>query len=282
MQPFLQSKMILLLGASAALLSGCWVKKTTCRGMHNQMPGTCSEFTENNEPVSSPSDGLTGAISSGAQPDQTDSYIVPVAPTITNTQSTATPGFSLSRVTPEQLSNNVVSAVNFGAEPNELRWNDEYSGQTHDYLQLLFGVPLGGIDFETSSVRDPSSKAQTLLVSRVIAMLLAQASLGKEWDKGAGNQIVFNKCDFNADRPFRDSDLAASASVQTSIRAGEVRWNDQVDELFFRFYARPPNAAELSAVKTAFLAGMDTEGYPFAGWVPVVYALLASQEFWHQ
>lgn len=272
-------KSLSLLAASALLLTGCWIKKTACRGLHNQMGESCAAFQDD--------DGSTDAsqpqtVSASSQPEDNSGFVTPAAPTTTTQETIASSGFSLARVTPEQLSNNLVTAVNFGAEPDELRWQDDNSGQTHDYLQLLFGVPLGGIDFETASVRDPSTKAQTLLVSRLVAMQITQMSLGKEWNKTAANRVVFNRCDFNADRPFRDADKNTSLAVQNAIKAGEARWNEQVEELFFRFFARPPNTTEVTAIRTAFLAGMDAEGYPLAGWVPVIYALIASQEFWHQ
>jgi len=264
-----------LLGSA---MTGCWVKKTACRGLHNQMPGTCKEYTDSTEqPQGSIGSGIP---TSGEQP--TSSYDTPTAPFVTTVSESFGTGFALSRSTPEQLSNNIVLALNYGAGPDELRFYSEDSGQTHDYLQMLFGVPLGGIDFETSSIRDRSTKAQTLLVARVIAMELTQAALYKEYLKPAGSKVVFSKCNINEDRPFRDSDNNSPANVQNSIKEGEVRWLEQVEELFYRFYQRPPTTEEVAAVKSAFLIAADAEGYILAGWVSVVYAMLASQEFWHQ
>jgi hypothetical protein len=270
----------ILLAITLPALSGCWVKKTTCRGLHNQMPGACAEYTRSGDQAGAVTDEQ-GAVISGEQPGAESDY-VPTHPNETVTVQLGGPGFGLTRVTPEQLSNNIVAALNYGAEPNELRWNDDHSGQTHDYLQLLFGVALGGVDFETAAIRDPTTKAQTLLVSRVIAIQLAGAGIWKDWQKPAGSRVIFNKCDMSADRPFRSSDNELPAAAQADVRAGEERWTTQVEELFYRFYSRPPTAPEIAAVKTAFNEGMDAEGYPLAGWIPVVYALMASQEFWHQ
>lgn len=282
LRPYIRSTFTkALLLTSTMLVNGCWVKKTTCRGLHNQMPGTCSEYTKQNTQPS-PSTEEQSSVTPGAQPAGSTPYVPSPAPVQTVTQSINGPGFSLSRVTPEQLSNNIVAAINYGSDPDELRWDDQFSGQTHDYLQLLFGVALGGVDFETASIRDRSSKAQTLLVSRVVAIQLASAGIFKDWQKPSGSRVVFNKCDMGADRPFRSTDAALPLNMQDDLREGEMRWTEQVEELFYRFYARPPTATELAAVKTAFNAGMDAEGYPLAGWVPVVYALMASQEFWHQ
>jgi hypothetical protein len=276
MKAFSRINNLMLTILLGSVSSGCWVKKTACRGLHNQMPGACREYTESS--AAGASEGNHPA--PGGQPD--GSYTTPTPPIETTTSETLDPGFALSRITPEQLSNNIALALNYGAGPNELRFYNEDSGQTHDYLQMLFGVPLGGIDFETSSTRDPSTKAQTLLVSRVVAMELTQAALYKEWLKPAGSKVVFSKCDINADRPFRDDDKSQPVNVQNDTKAGEERWKDQVEDLFFRFYQRPATEEEVDAIKTAFLAASDAEGYILAGWVPVVYAMLSSQEFWHQ
>ncbi len=96
--------LVVLIGST---LSGCWVKKTACRGLHNQMPGTCNEFTESNEPEAAVQ---LGAPTSGEQPS--DSYVTPSAPTTTTVTETSGTGFALTRSTPEQLSNNIALALN--------------------------------------------------------------------------------------------------------------------------------------------------------------------------
>ena len=67
--------LVILMGS---VMSGCWVKKTTCRGLHNQMPSSCQDYTNSNEPESA---GQLDVPTSGAQP--TDSYISPSAPSAT-------------------------------------------------------------------------------------------------------------------------------------------------------------------------------------------------------
>jgi hypothetical protein len=276
MKTFSQFKYLVITTLFSSFTTGCWVKKTACRGLHNQMPGTCKEYTESNVSAGATSNLPT----SGVQPDA--SYTPPSPPIETTTTETFGPGFALARSTPEQLSNNIALALNYGPGPNEFRFYSEDSGQTHDYLQILFGVSLGGIDFETSSIRDHSTKAQTLLVSRVVAMQITQGALYKEFLKPSGTKVVFSKCDMNTDRPFRDEDKVSPVNVQNDIKAGEERWEEQVEDLFFRFYQRPATSEEVSAVRSAFLVAADAEGYILAGWVAVVYAMLSSQEFWHQ
>jgi hypothetical protein len=228
-------------------------------------------------------------VSSGNQPDDTDGkdddgdggYDVPETPTVDVEDFVPGEGAALTRVVPEQLSNNLVAAVNFGDDPDEFRYDDMYAGQRIDYLLVQFGVPLGGVDFVTATRRDVSTKAQTLLVARVVASRLAVAAVWKEWEREPGERVVFTKCDMQTDRPWRASDAEGTTAEKTAARAADGRWAAQVEELYFRFYARPPTSAELDAVRAAFLAVYAEEGYPGGAWVAVIYALLASEEFWH-
>ncbi len=267
----------LLLGCAAAL-SGCWVKKTACRGLHSALGSSCADDSSTDSSGDEPTGGVSGA---SAQPDDGTSGFVAVAPVTEVSETVVGQGFALTRVTPEQLSNNLIATVNFGGDANEFRYDDQYAGQTIDYLQILFGVPLGGVDFETATKRDLSTKAQTLLVSRVVASEIAAAATWKEWNKAANARVLFTQCDMGVDRPFMDADASQSQTDQDAVHAGEARWNKQVDEFFWRFYSRPPSDAERGAVKTAFLEALKNEGYPQAGWITVLYALLSTEEFWH-
>lgn len=255
------------------LLSGCWVKQSVCRGLGNARPGSCEE------PRGATSDEGGGAPVGSDQPTDGSTY-TPVPNVTTVEEFVPGVGFPLARVIPEQLSNNIADATNFGA--TELREDDPYAGQTIDYLVSGFGIPLGGIDFIAASRRDPATKAQTLLVARVIASQLAAAALWKDFELGAGSRELFTKCDLETDRPYGaagDADL--SAAWQDAIRQGETRWQAQVEEFFWRFYSRPPSASEITAVKSAFLTSYEAEEWPPMAWIAILYALLASQEFWH-
>lgn len=236
------------------------------------MPGQCRG--EPDESSGSPPQGINQP-TAGSQPISSSP---PVAPTEDVTEIHYGAGFALTRITPEQLSDNLIRTTNYGLE---YRYEDTNAGQTLDYLQMLFGVPLGGIDFISSARRDPSTKAQTLLVSRVVAWQFAAVSIWKEWDKPSSDRVVFTACDMGSDRPFQASDVDSPESVQKDILTGEKRWEAQVSELFWRAYSRPPTSDDMAAIKTGFLAAFNAEGYPQAGWIVVMYAILASQEFWH-
>jgi hypothetical protein len=261
---------ISLISILATAASGCWVGKTMCRGLGSAMPGQCKSDDADDTTSSTPS-----AVVGGTQTTGSDN---PVAPTEEINEVVHGSGFALTRITPEQLSKNLIRTTNFGTE---FQYADPNAGQTLDYLQMLFGVPLGGIDFVTAARRDPSTKAQTLLVSRVIAWQYANIAIWKEWNLAANARVVFTECNMGEDRPFQDDDADLPAHIQSDIKEGEERWSAQVDALFWRAYSRAPTAAEKAAVKTAFLDAYNSEGYPQAAWIVVLYAILSSQEFWH-
>lgn len=192
-------------------------------------------------------------------------------------------GLALSRMTPEQISNNFAVNGNYGAGPGEFRSVNAATGQTFDYLLFLYGVPLGGIDFVNASVRDPSTKAQTLLIARNIAWSLGQAVVWKEHNLDADDRVVFTACDLQRDRPYYSEwdDWRSSSNDRAEITRLEKAWLSQVEELWWRFYSRPPTDVENEAVKTMFVAAMAEEGYPAAGWIALLYAIFSTQEFWH-
>lgn len=192
-------------------------------------------------------------------------------------------GFALSRMTPEQVSNNFAINGNYGAGPGEFRSVNAATGQTFDYLLFLYGVPLGGIDFVNASVRDPSTKAQTLLIARNIAWSLGQAVVWKEFNLDAEDRVVFTATDLRRDRPYYSEwdDWRSSDADRSEIARLEETWLSQVEELWWRFYSRPPTEVESEAVRTMFVAAMAEEGYPAAGWVALLYAIFSTQEFWH-
>lgn len=248
---------------SAALTPGC-----RCKDGDDSNSGATAEPDVDTSVASgvqtSPSAG--GATAASVTPPLT-----PVTTSVTTT--TVAPGFALARLTPEQLSNDLVQSVNFGTE---LRLDAAHSwnGQPIDYMLLIYGVPLGGIDFGAAARRDPTTKAQTLLVSRTLAWFYANSAIWKDVNLDPAARVLFTKADIVHDRP----DATDPMSVE--------RWSSQVEEWFWRFYSRPPTTTEVAAVRVAFLAGMKAnvgEAWesPYHGWLTVLYALLATQEFFH-
>ncbi len=238
------------------------------------MGSSCSAY----EGDSAAGDEEPVTVSGGAQPDATSGGVAPITEDVTET--VVGEGFALSRLAPEQLSNNLMDGT-LGTVFSPYRSYDPYAGQEVDYFNVVYGVPLGGIDFQTATTRDPSTKAQTLLVGRVISAQFAAWTFWSEYTN-PGSRVVFAKCDLDHDRPFgATNDDALPANQQQQIRAGEVGWNAQLDDLYWRIFSRPPTETERSAVKASFLAVFNQEGYPQAGWIAVFYALLSTEEFWH-
>lgn len=264
---------VLALAGMPLLLSGCWIKKTTCRGLNKVMGSTCDQY--NGDDGGSAEEITT--IAGGDQP--TGGGVTPTPITEDVTTTVVGQGYALTRVTPEQLGANIRRTLNLHTD---FTYDDPYAGQTIDFLQVLFGVPLGGIDFQTATTRDPGTKAQTLLIARVIAWQFAVMGVWTENDLDQADRKVFTKCTLEVDRPyFEPWDSWRNETQIAQIREGEARWALQVEELFYRLYSRPPSATETALIKDAFLAALEHQGYPQAGWITVIYAMLATEEFWH-
>ncbi len=244
---------LVLLGMT---MQSCWVGDTFCRGM-NQVVSSCKE-----EDKSAGGQALSDSLNptSGVQPETAGNYEVGAPPYQTIVTTQAGSGFALTRLTPEQLSLSLDQALGW----NETRYYNSYLGREDDYLQDIFGVSLGGIDFRTTSFRDPSTKAQSLLVARILAWTVAKQVVYQDAFLDPGNPRVFTECDVLSARP------------------GSAAFDQQVGQLFWRLYSRPASASEIAAVAQAFATTVLHEGdWPPAGWITVLYAMLSSQEFWH-
>jgi hypothetical protein len=236
-------------------LQSCWVGDTFCRGM-NQVVSSCKE---KDKPIAGAAAETFGP-SSGIQPEAISSYEVGAPPYQTVVSTQAGSGFALTRLTPEQLSQSLDQALGW----NATTYYNAYLGREDDYLQDIFGVSLGGIDFRTTSFRDPATKAQSLLVARVLAWTIAKQVVFHDAFQDPSNPRVFTECDVLSARP------------------GTVDFDRQVGQLFWRLYSRPASAAEIAAVAQAFATTLLNESdWPPAGWITVLYAMLSSQEFWH-
>ncbi len=245
-------------------LQGCFVGEIVCRGLgHARESMGCR--TSNGDSLTEDEGLIIGGPGGGTSPKSNQTGFVGQ-------------GFGLVRMMPEQLSQNIKTLGFFDGHevPNT------YTGDKLDLLTLIYGVPLGGLDFETSSRRDPLTKAQTVLVSRTVSYSFALQIFYKDFQRPAGERLIFTSCDINQDRPFGltgDADLAAP--WQEHIKKGEVRWRAQVDDLFWRFLSRPPTENEIGPIKDLFFAALEDQKWTGAGWAGLLYALLASEEFWH-
>lgn len=197
-------------------------------------------------------------------------------PTMEVTEYLPGSSYALTRITPESMSLNKATALNYSTT-----YASEYSGQTHDYFVDLFGVGLGGVDYRSVLRRDPRTRAQTLLIARLIAWSVARDSVGSELGMGSSSRVIFSKCVLETDRPFISADASQNAVNQQNIRAGELRWIEQVKELFWRLYSRPITNNEMIAVRLAFVASYGEQQSAPLAWIAILYAMISAEEFWH-
>ena len=182
----------------------------------------------------------------------------------------------MARLTPEQVSRVLKQRLNY-----ETGWVDG-DGVFHDAIKEVFAVPLGGVDFATTFERDPSPKVQTILVARALAWNVAAEVIYWEIDpKGARKTArtrVLTTADLATDFPAEAAALFPGAPDAASR---DARWRAQLDDLYWRLFARPPRTAEVSACAMAFAAALKHQPWPPAGWNAVLYALLSTAEFWN-
>jgi len=192
-----------------------------------------------------------------------------VVPNKTQSISTATSpdGHSLFRISPEQVSNALKKTVGFA----DFRGHDPYLNEEYDRILDLFSVGLGGIDFTSASFRDPTTKAQTILISRIVAWFAAKRTVQND----AFGGIWGGKRIFLDDAVFADP-----------TQPGDKIFDDHVKDLFWRLYSRPPSETEINAVNATWLdiysqAAGGTFEKAMRSWMAVLYAMFSSQEFWH-
>ena len=178
---------------------------------------------------------------------------------------------------PEQFSDMVEKSLSI-----RLGWTDD-QGRFFDLVKRQLAVPLGGVDFVTSRERNRLPKVQTHLIARRLAWDIAQIIVWREVDPNHPEpKQIFDHCDIVEDRPFRTEDNNHSAQVQEQIRAGELRWETQLIDFYWKLLSRPPSQEEITMMKEAFLqVSSEYQGWNPPGWAVILYTLLASSEFWY-
>jgi hypothetical protein len=182
----------------------------------------------------------------------------------------------MARLTPEQVSRILEKRLNYTTG-----WRDG-DGRFFDLIVRIFGVPLGGVDFESAFERDASAKVHTLLVSRTLAWNVATEFIVWELDPKAAKKEsrarVLTLVNLKTDFP---SEAAPSFPPVADLAARDARWRAQLDDLYWRLFARPPRAEETAACARAFARAMTHQPSPPAGWLIVLYGLLSTAEFWN-
>lgn len=238
-------RLFLIVLLNVQLLLACSSKQALCIGFGKAFPKPC-KFADDDESDTYESPG--GEEANEAEPE-----------------ARTAPDLALVRLTPEQIANSLRQAVGFGEEYD---FDDPIAGQRVDGLLTQFSLALGGVDFVGVSRRDPATKAQTLLVARVIAWTFAKGAVDKDLAKPVAARSLFTKCRLEVDRPELSKDSAAA-------------WENQLGELYWRIYGRAPAPSEIAAVRQSFSDVHKLEGTTTAAWTAVIYSLLSSEEFWH-
>ena len=147
----------------------------------------------------------------------------------------------------------------------------------------LLSIPLGGVDFLASSIRERLPKVQTQLVIRMIAWQTASFIVWREGSEDHPDpKTIFTHCNINEDRPYQTQDEERGAVWASLVRQGETRWTNQLNEIYWRLLSRPARKEELSIIKKSFLQAMtDYNGWVAGAWIPVLFAILSSTEFWN-
>lgn len=174
-----------------------------------------------------------------------------------------TSGERVARLSPEQVSNTLASVlkVRYGVQASDTLFVD--------YLTSDFPIPLGGLDFYAGvRLRDPLTKAQTLLASRVIAWEMAIRFVYREMEVPQSPDSVFTKASFVDDHPSGDAESRA-------------RWEAQLQDLFLMIYSRPADAREVSLISTIFSRTYDRNKKTSQAWLVTIYSMLASMEMWN-
>jgi hypothetical protein len=184
------------------------------------------------------------------------------------------PSTEILRLTPEQVSNQIQSALEF-----EYGWRDQ-NDEFYDVITNQFAVPLGGIDFITAAKRDDATKVQTLLIVRRIAWDVASGVVWREANPDTNEVILFTACDLTVDRPILPHEESLPESDREALLTMEERWRAQLELFYWRLFSRPPSEEELSLIRATAIDIMLKEGWPPTMWTMILYSLLSTQEFW--
>ena len=190
-------------------------------------------------------------------------------------QEGASTGYLL---TPEQHSASLFETLRV-----KLGYEDELHNRFVDFITEHLAVPLGGVDFRTSSIRDRFPKVQTQLIIRQLAWNAASIVVWRETDPDHPDPVhIFEKCNISEDRPRLPEEQTLSGREKIHAEAREQRWVDQLTEFYWRILVRPPSVEEIALHKQAFLNAISHyHGWPPAGWNVVLFALLSGAEYWN-
>ncbi len=133
-----------------------------------------------------------------------------------------------------------------------------YKGRSSALQRYL--LPLGGLDHDTVYERDRQIKVQNLLAAQAIAWEAALRIMEQEERPQSAKVFI----------------TARPAQITTQHPA----WNPRLQDVFLRILSRPTTPAESSLFEKNFQQLLERNANPVQAWTALVYALLASVEFW--
>ncbi len=189
------------------------------------------------------------------------------ASTIDESNPDGSSNAALMRLSPEQISKTFQQTLGLGVS-----W-DGGDGRIVDGLLSEYGVLLGGIDFQSAFVRDPSSKIHTLLAVRILAWQGAEHVVWQDLtkiDKGSALDEL----------KLFPADFLAWSMVPGDSAENEKAWQTQLERIYWTLLARPPDEQEIALHRQTFLQQTAKENAGVA-WITAVYVILAGAEFWN-
>lgn len=173
---------------------------------------------------------------------------------------------ALMRLSPEQVSKTFRQTLGLS-----LSW-DGGDGRIVDGILAEYGVLLGGIDFQSAFIRDPTSKIHTLLAVRLLAWQGAEHVVWQDLtkiDRGAVEDLKLFSSDFQV-----------WSMVPGDGDEREKSWQAQLERIYWTLLARAPDEQEIALHRETFLKQTAQENAGVA-WITSVYVILAGAEFWN-
>jgi hypothetical protein len=177
----------------------------------------------------------------------------------------------LGLITPEQFAGNVASALGYD-DPEAL-----------DAILRDKAVALGGVDFRAAQRRSRTPTGQAQLTIRRLAWDIARAVVDRDVLRRTQNEPArtFLLANITVDRPELDDDRHLPPEAQIAVKDSNRRYHAQIEDLYWRLLSRAPKDEERAIMNDLFLAVLKQESSTIAAWKAVLYALLASMEYWN-
>ena len=170
------------------------------------------------------------------------------------------------KLTPEQIKQQLTDST--GYQPSE-------EGK---WLFNIFNTQLGGIDYKAHTKRSEALTTDMMQTLNLIAFSFAKHVVVSEYSKSKSNRSLLNIVDLENSLPTSAESLA--------------KWTEQVNEIYWRLFSRPPQDYEISQIKLFFMDSYDFDYSEYdlkrshidkinKSWILTLTVLFSSMEFWN-